>query len=258
MAIKPILFSGPMVRALLDGRKAQTRRILSRLGGFGKITEFGPSNTTGYDWHFRDRAMRWQDLQQSQLKAALPYRVGDFLWVKEAWRASPDYDAYPPRELSHWPIHYEADGEADQNLAVHMCGRRRASIHMPRWASRLTLRVTEVRVQRLQEISEVDARAEAPVSEYTVGQARADEALSWDNISPDAPDDAPLYIAEFRDDDSDYALSLSARDGFSALWDSLNAERDGGAFSWASNPWVVAVSYEVVAANIDQVIGGSA
>lgn len=206
MADRPILFSGPMIRALLDGRKTQTRRVLTKLRRFGTVREFGPSDTVGYDWHFRDKDARWHDLRHPELLARLPYAVGDRLWVREKWSADSRYAGLPVRDVGG-PIWYWADGEPPCDVTLPF-----PSIFMPRWASRLTLEVTDVLVQRLQEISEADARAEG----------------AGDYLHPESPH--------------------GWREAFAGLWDSLNADRGYG---WDTNPWVAALSFSVVKENID-------
>lgn len=125
------------------------------------------------------------------------------------------------------PLRYRADdatfnwGEADGALS----GRRRAGMHMPRWASRLTLTVTDVRVERLQDISEADARDEGAEA---VDFQRDDRLSNARRI--------------------DLAGIMSHRLGYEHLWNTIN-----GRGSWDANPWVVAVSFGVVRANIDQV-----
>ncbi|UCI23721.1 hypothetical protein [Mesorhizobium sp. B2-8-5] len=237
MTDRPILFSGPMVRALLEGRKTQTRRVLGRLRRFGAVTEFGRSDTRGYDWHFRDKQMRWNDLRHSELLEALPFSVGDRLYVREAHHRTNDSaqshlvgydfaDGPIPREERH---HIASVG--DVQFFRHSLGgwggrtsRNYPALHMPRWASRLTLTVTDVRVQRLQEISEADAIAE--------GIQRFGR-----------------FYAVTGDEDWD-AASMNARDGYALLWDSLNAARG---FGWDVNPWVAAVFFIVERRNIDEV-----
>lgn len=150
---KPILFKAPMVCALLDGTKTQTRRDLS-LRGYKDFTEFQPSKTKGYDWTFRRFDLSWVDLTHEQLLALLKWQVGDRLWVKETWRADLRYDSRKPRDIPKGSL---IEYTADQSFHD---GKTRVSIFMPRWASRLTLTVTDVLVQRLQSISRGDAMDE--------------------------------------------------------------------------------------------------
>lgn len=200
-----------MVQALLDGRKTQTRRLLS-LRGYREFSEFGPSDTAGYDWHFRREDGCWCDISSDRLKEIVPYAIGDRLYVREAFGIWPIQDS-DRREDS---IIYRA---TDDDWECRMFAWR-PSIHMPRWASRITLTVTDVRVQRLQDISEEDAKAEGIVQ----------------------------YGRFFGLPDSDWDdAELSAKAAFQNLWDSLNAKRA----PWDSNPWVVAVSFDVKKGNID-------
>ncbi|TRO96766.1 hypothetical protein FKB34_01995 [Glycocaulis profundi] len=243
MTIRPILMSGPMVRAILDGRKSQTRRVLS-IRGHKTFKVFGRSDTPGYDWQFRDAEMRWHDLRDNELKARLRFAVGDLLWVKETWADVNLYGApgiaYRAdehiRDLMDEPDFHCEDGTFNyvherlqfgargldwsvwaSDLISGAEGNWRSPLHMPRWVSRLTLRVTDIRVQRLQAISEADAVAE--------GCGPYDKSLNPNAIGP-------------------------ARAIFEALWDSLNAKRGHG---WDTDPWVVAVSFEAFRANVDAV-----
>lgn len=125
MKTHPILFSDPMIKAIVDGRKTQTRRI--RL--FPNV------------------------------------KIGDLLWVRESWRTERQYDDIAPRDIykpdshiPHPPIFYEAGNQKPHDDFI--VGKKRASIFLPRWASRLTLKVKDIRVQRLRDISEEDAKAE--------------------------------------------------------------------------------------------------
>jgi hypothetical protein len=200
MADRPILFSGPMVRALLAGRKTQTRRLMkpqpNMLNGGRPMNNGRGSYSTERGWK------------------RIGFAAGDRLWVREAWRTECNYDDTPPRDLSFDEVQwrYEADGEwSDHDPMTASPGRLRAGMHMPRWASRLTLTVSEVRVQRLQEIGHDDAVAEGVSSDNGPGQIGA-------------------YIT---------------------LWDSLNAKPPKPRAPWDSNPWVVAVSFTVDRRNID-------
>lgn len=190
MTDKPILFSAPMVRAILDGRKTQTRRVLK------------PQPVNSF------------------LECRLRYAPGDRLWVREAvcWVSARGWKYRADQEdLSD----YEADGER---------GRWRPSIHMPRSASRLTLTVTDVRVQRVQEISEADAVAEG-IERLKSGRGYYDPTQSHGAVS----------LGHF---------CSKAKAAFSLLWDSINASRG---YSWDANPWVVALTFDVEKRNIDEV-----
>ncbi len=222
MSDKPIIFSAPMVRALLDGRKTQTRRVL-KISGHRTFSQFGPSDTNGYDWHFRDAGARWHDYRHADLLARLPYAVSDRLWLREAHAIREAIRM--PRRIDN--IEYRADlpGEAppmtdpisSARLLWNLQPKRwRPSIHMPRWASRITLTVTDVRVQRLQDISEADARAEGAV-------------MPWLGSPGTAEDDTRTGLSEFE-----------------ALWNSLH-----GPDAWDQNPWVVALTFTVQKGNID-------
>lgn len=194
MTDRPIIFSAPMVRALLDGRKSQTRR--HQFDDKGKLTTWGKL------------AVEWANGQRDQ-------RV----YVRETWRTAKSMDAWKPKKIEEaclesgyrrpWaPIQYEADGTRENFIdEPSEPGKTRVAIHLPRWLSRLTLIVTDVRVQRLNDISETDSIAEG----------------------------APIP-----------ATDGSARDWYEDLWNSLH-----GQYAWAANPWVVAVSFKTIHANID-------
>jgi hypothetical protein len=187
-----------MIRAILAGTKTQTRRVCKHYGAMMSHFEHaGPSPYGG---------------------------VGDTLWVRETWAIHFMFDdlspaaAYAQHPDNRW---YRADG--DDALSDRGCpasGRRgkwRPSIHMPRAASRLTLRVTSVRVERLQEITDADAIAEGIVDARGTTTLHADEPLS-----------SQLPHLAFR-----------------ALWESLNAERA----PWASNPFVWVIAFERIEEN---------
>jgi hypothetical protein len=169
---RPIIFSGPMVRALLDGRKTQTRRLAWR-----DPHEGGPADG------LERRPSSWRKVQP-----------GDRLWVRE--RCWSDYQGADGNG-----VRYQADGEwikatDEERWAALDCyaharhpdnatntGQLVPSIHMPRWASRLTLAITDVRVQRLHEISEADAQAEGttPFGEYRPSHISAFRSL-WNHL----------------------------------------------------------------------------
>lgn len=243
MTDRPILFSAPMVRALLAGTKTQTRRLLSR----------GNTLFDGRSWDQKvtdddlDFAAAWIDQGPSPAGNPGPYlkahwnygkiyhppsdeklvarlypriQPGARLWVKETWRTWKDLDRIKPTALPRncppSPIFYEADRD---NCDRH--GKTRVSIHMPRWASRLTLIVTDVRIERLQDISEADAKAEGL-------QRRMD------------------WLPQYRGSDTLPWRSEFPCDAFHDLWNSIN-----GADAWEKNPWVVALTFDVEQRNID-------
>ncbi|MFD2815181.1 hypothetical protein ACFSYD_13550 [Paracoccus aerius] len=158
----------------------------------------------------------------------LPYAPGDRLWVREAWRTLHTNDCLAPRHLAADPskVTFEADPENRNPLWAF--GRLRPSMFMPRWASRLTLIVTDVQVQRLHEMTNLDARAEGVVRNNVVDTR------------------VPLPLWSVRGTD---AGGPHPHDAFAALWDSLNADRG---FGWDANPWVCAVTFTVRKSNIDQ------
>lgn len=179
MKERPVLFSGPMVRAILEGRKTQTRRVM-KPQPVGE-TPFFDRWARG-DWDSRP----------------FPYgRPGDHLWVRETWASVYDcpelpccedgsgkhrrtiYRATEPHEIDNFACSFSCSHDEPG------CASWRPSIHMPRWASRLTLEVTGVRVERLQDISEEDARAEGLALEGLIlpGHAAGCFSRLWDSIN---------------------------------------------------------------------------
>ena len=157
MKAHPILFAAPMVRALLDGRKSQTRRVVKgvEIVRVSDRAEF--LSRSHYPLSKRDGGgVAYVELADGRF-VGLPCpfgKPGDLLWVRETW--APSVHAAAAR-TDDYPVEYAATAaKPDQRID----GRWRPSIHMPRRASRLTLRITGVRVERLQEISEADARTE--------------------------------------------------------------------------------------------------
>lgn len=246
MADRPIIMSGPMVRALLDGRKTMTRRVIKRLLRFGPITEFGRSTTPGYDWCFRDREMRRHDLTHDELLSYCPYGVpGDRLWLRETFviENTQEYDEIVVEPQDGRPIrviderdwgrcrlipHYRATEPephivpADVEDSFDDRTRWSPSIFMKRWASRLTLQLTDVRAERVQDISADDIYAEG-----TPG--------AWDDHTPGGK----------------HLCLVACRAAFIDLWNAINGQKSG--CSWDDNPWVWALSFTVIKTNIDQI-----
>ncbi|MDV9030522.1 hypothetical protein Q7C30_000190 [Pseudomonas sp. RAC1] len=200
---RPILFSGPMVRAILEGRKTVTRRPV-KPGFPSSVTEVFPYAGAPHVWM---PALQSGEPWYEQVRECPYGRPGDRLWVREAWLADAQLDSIAPRDLSQGePIMYPADGSFRQTgCAMISQGRGRPSIHMPRWASRILLEITAVRVELLQDISEEQAEAEG------VGFLRR---------APDADE------------------TLTAAQLFECLWSSINGDE-----SWSGNPWVWVVEF---------------
>lgn len=230
MTDRPIIFSAPMVRALLDGRKTQTRRVLGNSGpGRGRSNIFSAQIGWSDSYVLDPGNANWRERDT-------PYAPGDRLWVRECWRTASAYDDLSPSQMGgEEPIRYEAD-QTWQTWGwgrPHSTGRHRAARHMPRWASRLTLLVTDVRVQRLQEIREADVWAEG-IPGGTIG----------DCYGPACP--------------ADHSRSCNAhgcwatREKFRSLWNSIH-----GPDAWDANPWVAAISFTVHRCNIDTMEEGT-
>ncbi|MBO9459003.1 hypothetical protein J7447_07895 [Labrenzia sp. R5_0] len=221
MPVKPILFSGPMVQALLAGRKTQTRRVINTKGGPNNI--FSGAWTDDYIRAPGNAAWRAKQI---------PFAVGDLLWVREGWCHFPENAPDGMGEV----VYYRADNGNDSRTSKEVMQKNgvawQPSIFMPRWASRLTLKVTNVRSQRVQEICEPDAKAEGvePIDR------QKDEKLSHAHRI-------------------DLAGTLSHALAFEQLWDSLNEERG---FGWDVNPWVAAYTFEVHHCNVDEFDRGAA
>lgn len=218
----PILFSAPMVRAILEGRKNQTRRPIKwKRTKYQSIEE----RDDGTLWPWRET----EDAQDYWYPC--PYgQPGDHLWVREAWQGPLLESDEQVDEFRQSPDIYKKPGfcayrATDTLDAIDENGKElgwRPSIHMPRWASRILLEITGVRVERLQDISEDDAKAEGAdclVTENCTAENRA------------------LLAMPLMDDATPY------RNGYALLWESING--DG---SWAANPWVWVVKFKRVEA----------
>jgi len=212
-----IIMSGDHPVKYMDGTKTMTRRTY----GLERINENPDDWQTPYPhprlkdmWVFTSEGKGKVNIGRVIVKC--PYgQVGDQLWVRETWAKV--YQDWPPEsEDSPYVIEYKADTgnvypgywpieEKDDEA----CGRWKPSIFMPRWASRITLQITGLRAERLQEITEGDAEA---------------EGVSW---SPCGSGENPEII--------------SAKENFAWLWDSLNAKRG---FNWSSNPFVWVITFK--------------
>ena len=186
---KPILFSAPMIMAILGDKKTMTRRV-------AKLNSAGRGRLRGRNWRYDD----------PDVTCACPYgRPGYLLWVREAWRTLPIYDARKPTDLAtNTAIQYAVDGAVVNGPApADGWGRLRPGMFMPRWASRINLEITEVRVERLQDISYQDVMA---------------EGISGKDL---------------------FRAQVDAPEAFRKLWESINGNK-----SWAGNPWVWVVEFK--------------
>lgn len=221
---RPIIMSGPMVRAILEGTKTQTRRAVTG-DPFWRRDPLPFTNAAGW-W-----GIEGEDSRKCPFGAP-----GDALWVKEsAYIAPPNFG--PPSDANATDdkgrprvVDYAASMDGESVRCAGEYGvRKTPSIHMPRWASRITLEIIGVRVESVQAISEADAVAEG-VQGWTAGlDGRAYDAAEkqwcqWSKILDPA------------------ATVVTARGAFAALWDLINGKRPG--CDWRSNPWVWAISFK--------------
>lgn len=229
MTERPILFSAPMVRAILDGTKAQTRRVVSRhnsrLDGCEHCKDLpvdlstawvdeGPSPAGNSGPYLKARHTELDSVHRIYPRI----RSGDRLWVRETWRAE---TFLSDEGYALVTVDYSADGVSRElrppdswTIPKSSIAGQSPSIHMPRWASRITLEVTNVRVERVQDISEEDAKAEGVD-----------------------------YTAEDKQDIAGrFAVGLHTLP-FIRLWDSINAKRGYG---WNANPYVWVIEFRKV------------
>ena len=208
MKVRPILFNGEMVRAILDGRKTQTRRVIKKQefmsngGVYGVFADDSRVSFHGRDISSFEAIGLWKDeLEKHDRVARCPYgAAGDHLWVRETWQ----------RCFECGGINYRATANENGRVCQHcdnFLGKWKPSIHMFRDDSRILLEVTAVRVERVQSITDADARAEG------VG--------AWHDTT-----NGTVYKPEFA-----------------MLWDSINAKRG---YSWGSNPFVWVVEFKMV------------
>ena len=250
MKERPIIFDAESVRAILEGRKTQTRRVVKPQPYFNTLC--------GGHWYWSG-TNRWnsisvgcptiKELVSNMLQQVVclawpnsrcPYgQLGDRLWVRETWQLvkeqgytyetdyGPESDSYwtlkedrqvKQTDLGEWLIDYRADSK--EYVLCDMVWR--SPIHMPRWASRTILEVTDVRVERIQDISFNDAIAEGCSVEH-----------HHDEIPPICDSDGMLLAKGY----------IGPKAWFLNRWDALNAKRG---FSWPSNPWVWVVEFKLV------------
>lgn len=216
MKVKPMIFNTDMVRALLDGRKVQTRRPITFPVKYSEHTGFS----------FMDKLKKWwacgigfgyEKTVKNFTDSKSPWHVGDLIYVRETFyqrgrHVMPMWPEAEPEDavfVGERDVRFIGDELPDNGRYFgDKFWRKRPSIHMPRWASRLTLKVTDVRVERVQDISEQDA---------------VKEGVHTDN---------PLHV------------NWASAD-FSRIWHSVYPG------SWERNDWVWVIDFEVIHRNVD-------
>ncbi|HCU0656778.1 TPA: hypothetical protein OUF52_003826 [Klebsiella quasipneumoniae] len=213
MKERGMIFNGEMVRAILDGRKTQTRRPIKWKQT--RFTEIG-EREDGSKWPWSEDAEHACDFWHPCPLGA----VGDRIWVRETWaRYNIDQNshdiAYRATTPENWPEE----------------GRWRPSIHMPRWASRILLEITNVRVERLNAISEEDAQREGVHTEVWDQTVVARNYAARDEFFQFWSEDMPHYVE----------MNQLYRSSFRSLWESIY-----GTENWLANPWVWVIEYKRV------------
>lgn len=238
MKERPILFSGAMVRAILEGKKTQTRRVVKPQP---KLFN-GRAGTEDCGWPINEKGVLIE----------CPYgTVGDRLWVRETWYEPLTNYNYTGDLKDHGspsdPCYgYRADAKFLCGKEINDCGISwKPSIYMPRKACRITLEIEGIRVERLQDISEYSAKAEGVEPLFSEEQIRQTPDLA----SPKNGYKNYLWHGYFGscgvgNSKSDawyyqYSNYQKARDSFSSLWELIN-----GAGSWESNPWVWVLEFK--------------
>lgn len=222
---RPILLSGPMVRAILEGRKTQTRRTYKLQKDMEWYQDLGGEAEGWYT-----NGIGWWNVEEE----VCPYgKPGDCLWVREAWAplVVGNENDYLYRADHHTGLE-KRDGDQ----------KWKRSIHMPRIACRLMLEITGVRIERLQEISEEDATAEGVSANeswsvpWWQGYKQWGDQLVHQVVQGHSP---PEWMIEPKPSQPTDHLSTTARDEYRVLWGNIN-----GPLSWATNPWVWVVEFK--------------
>lgn len=212
MTERPILFSGEMVKAILDGRKTQTRRVVKPQP---KEVHVGKAKEKRY--------VEVITLNNSEIAAPgspahieeCPYGISDDrLWVRETSVLLPN----------NTTLYRATDGERGEAWMMYGKPKWKPSIFMPRWASRITLEITNVRVERLQDITEEDAIKEG------IQKSDSEGLRHWPYLGADHLVKGTPKVFPF------------ARQAFSSLWDSINGKKH----PWSSNPWCWVIEFNRV------------
>jgi hypothetical protein len=227
MKTHPIIFSGPMVRALLEGRKQMTRRIINPQPKKGCVYSYNEGCATHVAAYLPNPLVK---TEKGNCAIKRPYgKPGDLLWVRETFCDKAIYAEI--NKLKKDRVHYAADGKKTE-------WRYFPSIHMPRWASRLTLEITDVRVERLQDISVEDAIAEGLKAITKDGTLVKYGIPDKDGLP--GTDDVGWEWFRWREDPCM---------AFAEIWESIN-----GKGAWAANSWVWVLVFKIHHCNVDDLI----
>jgi len=259
MKARPILFSAPMVQALLDGRKTMTRRIVKpsvveAIDWCGGGVDDEPATVDTFQLHWCVSRNDGKPVKEQWLISSSEYQeegvvpigvaygnVGDLLWVRETWK--PDVDDMTSGTTFRADNSFITIENSEEAANKWIAARKpeeqhpqmkspvwRPSIFMPRWASRLILEIIDIRIERLNDISEEDAISEGviavDVNDTTVYTGDFVSEMVWPEDYHENPESA-----------------------FSDLWQSIN-----GPDSWDKNPWVWVVEFKVHKMNVDAYI----
>jgi hypothetical protein len=235
---RPILFSGEMVRAILEGRKTQTRRVVKGLPPSTRCASAIPESD--YQWRFTDFDSRTVDLRCPYGRPAIPLEPCVRLWVRESFYAfgkyqytgkltetgKPEIDFMDLTIQSGFAYQYATDTAPKLSSRFELGWHKRPSIFIPRQASRITLRIENIRVERLQDISYDDAAAEG-VDSWLHKCPGCSEHWGCSQPSQNPP----------RCD----VFMLGYKESFKSGWNTINAKRG---YSFESNPWVWVIEFK--------------
>lgn len=208
--LRGIIFQAENVRAILAGTKLQTRRLV-------KLPDFCASSTDGYDWQFRDRRSLWNDYRADRIAELCPYgRPGSLLYVKETWQRDGARVVF--RATDHRPDGIDEGGDYGTR-------KWKSPLHLARADARIHLRITDVRVQRVQSITEIEAKAEGvPPFFERYDRIGKDQRIACDG------------------EENFLAIEQPYRASYACMWDEIN----GDTALWSANPFVWALTFEVM------------
>ncbi len=230
-AAKPILFNADMVKAILDGKKTETRRLVTKKFIIQPDQEINQNGKGRFE--FYNVTPRCGIPQNVFFKP--PYQPEDILYVRETWQCLYELDGNEQIIEGTGRYYYAAtdqipfDTYIDSRGISHEKTPWKPSIHMPKAAARIWLKVTDVRAERLQDITEEQAKAEGAVRCY-------------EELRPDE-DNPVIYQSE---DEGGYYVP-----GFKAIWNSTVKKPDIKKYGWEANPWVWVIGFKKINARLD-------